>query len=277
MLLGGVLALLAVVAVASASHAPGTGTSRPAAPAPALLRDYIATLAILIVPLGALIFVWAAILKKTYRHVPLQSKEIPMHVAPQPIVWFAAFLIAAAVALHFQKPPNTGRGGAAAPPAVSAKGKDDSTNKKYEPQFQWLPMLVVGSLVFGFGSAMVVIALRRRRGLLPEIPVRERIEMVLDETLDDLHNEKDPRKAVIRAYAKMERIFAAVGVPRRESEAPDEYLGRVLDLVTVGSVSAKRLTRLFARARFSPHEIDAGMRQEAIDAVSGLRAELAAP
>jgi hypothetical protein len=124
---------------------------------------------------------------------------------------------------------------------------------------------------------MVVIALRRRRGLLPEIPVRERIETVLDETLDDLLNEKDPRKAVIRAYAKMERIFAAVGVPRRESEAPDEYLGRVLDLVTVGSVAAKRLTRLFARARFSPHEIDTGMKQEAIDAVTGLRAELAAP
>jgi hypothetical protein len=275
-LLGGVLGLLAVVAIASAGHAPGAGTSRPAASAPQLLRDYVATLAILIVPLGALIFVWAAILKKTYRHVPLKSKEIPMYVAPKPIVWLVVFLVAAAIGLRYHRPP-PGTGAAGPQPTSGGTANRDDDKKAKEPQFQWLPMVVVGSLVLGFGSAMVVLALRRRRGLLPEVPVRVRLEEVLDETLDDLHNEQDPRKAVIRAYAKMERIFAAVGVPRRESEAPVEYLERILDLVTVGSVSARRLTRLFARARFSPHEIDTGMKQEAIDAVTGLRAELAAP
>jgi hypothetical protein len=39
----------------------------------------------------------------------------------------------------------------------------------------------------------------------------------------------------------------------------------------------RRLTGLFERARFSPHEIDARMKNEAIDALSGLRAELAVP
>jgi hypothetical protein len=240
------------------------------------VRDYIATLAILMLPLGAFVLVWAAILKKTYRDVPLKSAEIPMYMAPKPIVWFVAFLIAAAVGLHFHR-ALPGKGGAAPQPTGVGTAKRDDDQKRYEPQFQWLPMIVVGSLVLGFGGAMVIVALRRRRGVIPEVPVRVRLEEVLDETLDDLHREQDPRKAVIRAYAKMERIFAAVGVPRRESEAPVEYLQRVLDLVTVGSVSARRLTRLFARARFSPHEIDAGMKQEAIDAVTGLRAELAAP
>jgi hypothetical protein len=38
----------------------------------------------------------------------------------------------------------------------------------------------------------------------------------------------------------------------------------------------RRLTRLFARARYSPHEIDLQMKEDAIDALTGLRAELAA-
>ena len=36
----------------------------------------------------------------------------------------------------------------------------------------------------------------------------------------------------------------------------------------------RRLTDLFSRAKFSPHEIDAGMKDDAIDALAGLRAEL---
>ena len=51
---------------------------------------------------------------------------------------------------------------------------------------------------------------------------------VLDETLDDLRAEADPRRAVIAAYARMERALAAYGLPRSPAEAPDEYLQRIL-------------------------------------------------
>ena len=50
---------------------------------------------------------------------------------------------------------------------------------------------------------------------------------VLEETLDDLRAEQDPRRAVIAAYARMERALAAYGLPRNPSEAPDEYLQRI--------------------------------------------------
>ena len=72
----------------------------------------------------------------------------------------------------------------------------------------------------------------------------------------------------------MERTLAARGVPRERFEAPVEYLARVLDLVQVSSHSIRRLTSLFERARFSPHEIDARMKDDAIDALAGLRTEL---
>ena len=107
-----------------------------------------------------------------------------------------------------------------------------------------------------------------------EVEAREALAAILDDTLDDLRAEPDPRKAVIACYSRMERSLASYGLPRRPFEAPDEYLGRVLEELQSGSPSARRLTRLFERAKFSEHSIDASMKDEAIDAVSELRSEL---
>ena len=80
---------------------------------------------------------------------------------------------------------------------------------------------------------------------------------------------------MIAAYARMERSLAAHGVPRRRFEAPHEYLGRVLGELTAGRLPAGRLTTLFERARFSPHEIDETMKSDAIEAIESLQADLA--
>jgi hypothetical protein len=74
----------------------------------------------------------------------------------------------------------------------------------------------------------------------------------------------------------MERTLAARGFPRHESEAPLEYLGRILGAIEGSGHSARRLTRLFERARFSPHEIDQRMKDDAIESLVGLRAQLEA-
>jgi hypothetical protein len=276
--IGGLLAFLALVAVAAAGHAPSAGESRPSTPAPHLLQDYIATLFVLIMPVGALLILWAMLMKRVYADVPLKSKEIPLHGVPRPFLTVAFIIAVIAIALHYgpffdaepKRPESAGAG----------KGKKEKGTDRpapYEPQFQWLPMFVVGSLVVGIGGAMVLMSLRRQRELLAATPIRETLEEVLIETLDDLRREPDPRKAVIGAYSNMERTLAARGVPRHEAEAPDEYLARILDVVGASGHSARRLTRLFARARYSPHEIDAQMKEDAIDALTGLRAELAAP
>ena len=52
----------------------------------------------------------------------------------------------------------------------------------------------------------------------------------------------------------MERALAAHGFPRRRFEAPHEYLNRVLGELSGGRRAAARLTALFERARFSPHD-----------------------
>jgi hypothetical protein len=275
--IGGLMAFLALVAVAAAGHAPSAGVNRPSAPAPHLLQDYIATLAILVMPVGAVLILWAMLMKNVYKDVPLKSKEIPLHGVPRPFIQVAIIIALIGIALHYG--PFFDNKNQNSTTAETRKGKKTKATDRpppYEPQFQWLPMFVVGSLVVGIGGAMVLMSVRRQRELLAATPIRETLEEVLTETLDDLRREPDPRKAVIAAYSNMERTLAARGVPRHESEAPDEYLARILEVVGASGHSVRRLTRLFARARYSPHEIDLQMKEDAIDALTGLRAELAA-
>jgi hypothetical protein len=276
--IGGLMALLALVAVAAAGHAPSSGASQPSAPAPNLLRDYIATLGILIMPIGLLLTVWLMLMRRVYANLPQKGKQ-PLHGAARPYIAVAVLIALIAIGLRFAD-PNGEAPPAPLPPQGTATPKPTTASDPrdpYEPQFRWLPVIVVGSLVFGIGGAMVLMSVRRQRELLAATPIRETLDDVLAETLDDLRREQDPRKAVIGAYENMERTLAARGVPRRESEAPVEYLTRILEVVSASGHSVRRLTGLFARARYSPHEIDATMKEDAIDALTGLRAELAVP
>jgi hypothetical protein len=133
-----------------------------------------------------------------------------------------------------------------------------------------LGLLAVGTLAF--------LAARRaaRRTAGPSVPLGLVLTEALEDTLDDVRAETDPRRAVVAAYARMERVLAANGVARHDSEAPEEYLARVLRDLEASADSAARLTRLFALARFSRHDVHAGMKDEAIAALEALREELRA-
>ena len=275
MAIAGLLGLLAVVAVAAAGRGPERGVSRPSGTASHLIADYLATVAIFMVPAGVAMFVWALVVRRSYQ-VKSRKRE-----GQRSWLTGAAFLVVVLVvstqALRLDW-LNQDSGSSKSSTPTAAKGTKVKKPKpqSYSPQFQWLPVVVVGSLIIGISFTVGILALRRRRHLAPELTVAETLSEVLAETLDDLRTERDPRKAVIRAYAKMERMLAARGVPRRESEAPVEYLVRVLEIVQASAHSIRRLTRLFERARFSPHQIDSGMKEDAIEALSGLRAELEA-
>src|SRR5262245_12634583 len=102
-----------------------------------------------------------------------------------------------------------------------------SSNPKdaYKPEFATGPVLVVLALA-AIALAALYISYRSRRNRLEPLSdgLAPILADVLDETLDDLRAETDPRRAVIAAYARMERALGAYGLPRRASEAPDEYL-----------------------------------------------------
>ena len=52
--------------------------------------------------------------------------------------------------------------------------------------------------------------------------------LALDESLDDLRNDPDLRRAIVAAYARMEHALARAGLPRQPAEAPFEYVERAL-------------------------------------------------
>ena len=147
----------------------------------------------------------------------------------------------------------------------------------YEPQFATWPVVVVVLLVAIGVVAWYVSYRARRRRLEPfSDHVGPALADLLEETLDDLRAETDARKAVIAAYARMEQALAAYGLPRDPSEAPDEYLGRILTDLEVSRRATSRLTALFAWAKFSGHDVAPEMKDEAIAALDAVRAELRA-
>ncbi len=144
------------------------------------------------------------------------------------------------------------------------------------PPIDWVIVFTVFGVALLAFASVATMMVRGNRHVQREVAARKALAEILDDTLDDLRAEKDPRKAVIAAYSRMERSLASFGLPRRPFEAPVEYLARVLDELQSGSPAARRLTHLFERAKFSQHAIDSGMKEEAIDAVVTLRDELRA-
>ena len=146
-----------------------------------------------------------------------------------------------------------------------------------------VPLVVAGTALLAMVAIVAAQLLADRRRRHPPRSPAARLVELLDDTLDDLEREPDPRRAVIAAWARMERGLAAVGFPRRAAETPFEYAARVLEEawgLELGQTSPRptsvhRLTDLFERAKFSHHTIDLADRDAAIAALRTVRRELA--
>jgi len=132
--------------------------------------------------------------------------------------------------------------------------------------------LLLAVLVLGFGAALFW-AFRSQR--LPEgdtdaIPIQD----TMNAGRVDLESITDPREAVIACYSQMRRAAVSAGTKVAASDTPIEALARLLQHHRASERSSTRLTELFERARFSPHQIDESMRLSALDALDKVRAEM---
>jgi Tfp pilus assembly protein PilN len=272
------LGLLLVVALASAGGGPGIGETAPGVKAPTILSDYLASLALMLVPLGAALFVASMVLRRE-RRARMGGKKrslLPMTLLVGIAVGIL-LVVGAELRIRGDETGDRRTPTATTPTQTATTETEQEQARPYDARFQWLPYFMLGTLVFAFAATAAGLAIRRRlRPPDPNAVLAAELSAALAETLDDLEREPDPRKAVIGAYARMERTLAAKGLPRHDSETPLEYLERALDVVQAGGHSARRLTRLFERARFSPHTIDERMKQDAIAALVAVRTELEA-
>jgi protein-S-isoprenylcysteine O-methyltransferase Ste14 len=139
--------------------------------------------------------------------------------------------------------------------------------------FNWPLAISVVCLVLA-GGTVVFLHVRRTPPPQPGGTVEEDLAQAVDTTIEDLRRERDARRAVIAAYANMERVLASHGLERRHAETPLEYLARILRALEVRESAVRSLTRLFQYAKFSAHEIDAAMKEQAIGALEDIRDDL---
>lgn len=133
-------------------------------------------------------------------------------------------------------------------------------------------------IVLALGVLIVIMAVRWRvldartdaQGADRGAAVARAVEL----SLDALRREPDPRLAVIAAYAAMERSLSAAGFGRHRSEAPLEYLRRVIAAPSVAGEDVRTITLLFQHAKFSQHPVEESMRGLAIDALASIRAAI---
>jgi NADH:ubiquinone oxidoreductase subunit 6 (subunit J) len=270
-----VVALLGVVAAASRVHDTPGGDAGIHSP-PAAVGDYLFSIFALVMVgavLGLLYFVLSerSLLAERRRKQGGTFKALAVLLA-------LALLGAIVVRVHGQirgqnatsSNPLTGKLPRTSTLANQA-GRDPT------PEFKWLPVFLAG------GGALVVLGVigvrslaRSRRGLVEAFLLDQQFEDLVEDTLADLYTETDPRRAIIAAYARVERLFATYGLPRDPSEAPLEYLDRVLPALRASGSALRRLTALFEWAKFSSHEVDRPMRDEAIEALVAVRDELRA-
>jgi uncharacterized protein DUF4129 len=278
-----VAALLGVVAVAAHGRPlAGGGSGRSGGPSSHFL-EYVNTTAVLVIIAVSLFAIWAVVRdQSSWRAIPRGRRR------PLAAVMFLALCSVVAWGLFSKtflrrfhkweqrlyvaharrtKQPGTERTG-------SAKGGKGTGS----PQLRWDEVAIVLALLGALGIA-VYVAGRRRGGSLPswQLASQAAVSAALDESLDDLRSEPDLRKAIIAAYARMERALAYAGLPRRPSEAPLEYVERALGQLETSAGAIRRLTDLFEWAKFSHHEPDPSMRDEAIDALVAVRDELRPP
>ena len=276
LVLAALLLLLLAVAIASTGSVPaGSGGARR--PSDTVL-DVLFSLFLLLMALGALLWGYILLIRRDVaaeRHAS-RSRRSPWVSVVGLVVGLGL------VALGFRwlsVDDNLGDGnGAGLGPLdpVTGSGRGSRTTD-YQPEFATGPVLVV-LLVLAIVVSAWYRAERARRRRLASAPddLLPALADVLEETLDDLRAEADPRRAVIAAYARMERALAAYGLPRDPAEAPDEYLQRIFADLEVSRRAISRLTSLFARAKFSTHDVGPEMKQEAIEALEAVRDELRA-
>jgi hypothetical protein len=177
--------------------------------------------------------------------------------------------------LHHLLHSNRPKPGALTTPTLTGQnGKPLSRHQHV--QFRWEELVVVLGLLLGIAVLAAATRSHLGGGRGPRRAAPELLAAALDESLDDLRADPDLRRAIIAAYARMETALGAAGLPRDPAEAPFEYVERALLTLDTSAEAVRRLTDLFVWARFSQHEPEPSMRDDAVDALVAVRDELRA-
>jgi hypothetical protein len=271
----GLLVLLAVVAFATRS---GLGHTTQAKPTPGYV-SYAFTAFLIVFVLAIPVALWSFFVQA--REGQIQHKKFHTRVIEN-VAMMLFFGVIAFVIIYMKQHHHHILNLHAIKPSSGKLPKHHGNGKAapYEPHFEYgVLWIALVALAVGGGFVFYRWRTRKKRPLVPlnlQPTVAEDFAASITDAIDDLDAEPDARRAVIAAYARMEAVLSRHGLRRRPSDTPVEYLRRVLLGLTSQDDAVQRLTKLFEEAKFSRHEIDASMKQEAITALKTIREDIRA-
>jgi cytochrome b561 len=275
-LIGVVAVLLAVVAWA----VTGVQTGGASGSARTMSSGMSGTLtSVVAAAWGAGVVVLIVMVRRLRRRLAEEAEGL--EPPPPPVPWWVtmvAWLIVAAVFLMVLVTFRNGQDREPRPTPAPTAAPGDLTGGT--PDQRRPSAWVIVGFVAGAAAAAAALAFAARR----QAPIEEDREPlpdllrhvvgVVDESISDIERDPDPRRAIIRAYARMEAVLARGGIPRRPSETPLEYIDGALRTLAIPAGPARSLTDLFEIARFSDRPIDISMKRRAIDCLLDIRSAL---
>ena len=277
------LALLGLAGLASSASAWDSTPVAAAAPTTALRGLAVAGGVVLVV---ALLLIWVEIPRvpppKKRRRRPagdeLDELGGSLWTASKTtavvLLALAVFSIAALPLLA--RPLSEDRMGGAQPPASVGPPRSEEP-KAAAPSLNLGWLLLPVAVTFAVLTPAAVLIRRRLHGQRQEADAEEpgALGRAVRASIAALESERDPRTAILRAYARMEQSFRRVEVVRARDETASEFLGRTMRQLPVSAGAATELTERFEEARFSTHRLTEADREQALASLHRVERELA--
>ena len=275
------LALLGIAGLASSVSAWDSTRAAAAAPTTAVQGLAVAGGVVLVI---ALLLIWVEIPKAP---APPRKRRTPAgddldelggslwsasRAVAVVLLALAVFCVAALPLLVRPSAPSIGR--PARPPAPVEPPRSARTAAR-SLDLGWLLLPI--AVTFAILTPAAVLIRRRLVKQRHEAHAEEpsALGRAVRASIAALESERDPRRAILRAYARMEQSFGNVELVRARDETASEFLGRTIRRVPVSAGAAAELTERFEEARFSTHRLTEADREQALDSLHRVERELA--
>jgi hypothetical protein len=166
-------------------------------------------------------------------------------------------------------------GGGAQPSAPARSARPVPGSPADSVNLGWL--LVPVALTFAILTPAAVVIRRRRlkRDESMDAGETSAFGQAVRASIAALESERDPRTAILLAYARMEQAFRDVEIVRAADETASEFLARTTRRLRVSAGAAAALTERFEEVRFSTHPITETDREQALASLYRVEQELA--